>query len=124
LALRALEEELGCSISRQVGIKASTGWLTLDGAAAKGEELIAIEIKVVRDSSIALYNIESLLGLLETLKLERFKKSSLVLAIVSDATEEQDAELKKKLAPIIEKSKIPITLRFFRLNLLKARYGL
>ncbi len=124
LAFRALEEEFGCSIARQVGIPAGKGWLNLDGAVARGEELVAIEVKFVKDGKVALFQLEHLVQLLETLKFDRFTKVSLLLTIVSDASEPEDQGLKEKLRPLIEKSRVPITLRVFRLNLLKARYGL
>ena len=124
LALRAIEEELGCSIARQIGIRAGEGWLNLDGAIAKGEELVAIEVKFVKDGRIAVFQLEHLIERLETLKFDRFTRASLLLAIVSDGSEAEDQALQEKLRALAERSKIPVTFRIFRLNLLKARYGL
>lgn len=125
LALRALEQELGCSISREVAVPAGDGWLNLDGAVAIGDELVAIEVKHFQGRGLAIFQIEHLLDLLSKLKFKTFRKTSLVLAIVSDAPEEADREIEHKVTEALKKFPVvPVRLRLFRLSELKNRFGL
>lgn len=123
LAMRALEQELGCSISREVGVFAGSGWLNLDGAVARGNELVAVEIKHFRGGKFALFQIEHLLELLTKLPLRHFRTSSLVLAIVSEATEDDDRDLEGRLATLSSSYRIPVRVRLFRFSELKNRFG-
>lgn len=124
LTLRALEQELGSSISREVAVEAGDGWLNLDGAVVRGKELLAIEVKHFQGRGLAIFQIEHLLDLLTKLRFKRFSRVSLLLAIVSDALPESDREIEQKLRTAISKFEIPTQLRFFRLQELKDRFGL
>jgi hypothetical protein len=124
MALRALEQELSCSISREVAVEAGDGWLNLDGAVVRGDELLAIEIKHFQGRGLAIFQIEHLLELLTKLPFKRFRRASLLLAIVSDAGDEADREIEQKLRSVISRFGVPVRIRFFRLAELKDRFGL
>lgn len=123
LALRALEQELRTTISREVAVNAGDGWLNLDGAVARGERLLAIEVKYFRGGNFPVFQIEHLLRLMGSLKFERFSKTSVLLAVVSDAPEEEDTALEERLRKVFAESPVQVQLRMFRLNALKAKYG-
>jgi len=123
LAMRALEQELGCSISREVAVPAGDGWINLDGAVARGDELVAIEVKHYRGGRFALFQIEHLLKLLTELPLKHFRRASLVLAVVSEATEDADRELEGRLVALSSRYRVPVSVRLFRFSKLKNRFG-
>jgi len=124
LALRALEQELGCSISRQVGVPAGEGWINLDGAVARGNELVAIEVKHYRGNKFPLFQIEHLLDLISTLPFRHFRTASLILAIVSEATDDENRDLERRLADMAVTSRVPVRVRLFRFSELKQRFGI
>src|ERR1700730_7907143 len=116
LGLRALQAELGSSISREVGVEVDgDGWVNFDGAVARGDELIAIEIKPFRGGGFAIHQIEHLLELVSKKIFRRFRRVSLILAIVSEASLTADRELEKELHAVIARYSVPASLRFFRL---------
>lgn len=124
LAIRALEQELGVSVSREVAVRAGDGWINLDGAVARGDELVAIEVKHVTGGRLAIFQIEHLLDLLSKLPFERFRRVSLMILIVSEDSEEEDQRLEQQLLQAIEPFEVPAQLRFLKLGNLKDQFGL
>jgi hypothetical protein len=124
--VEALKEEFGChvEINARVPTGGGGGWLRLDAAVVRGEELIAVQMYEVRGSAIPYYQVEYLSQLCSELKFDRFKKAVLYVALVSNQADEIDEEVKARLKEIEAKSPCEFHLRMYRLNTLRAKYGL
>jgi hypothetical protein len=125
-ALKALEEEFGCHIEAPVSIPTGGGLLNLSGAVVRGEDLIALDIRECHEESptIAYFQIEHLVELGSTLAFDRFKRFVLFVVVVSDAPEESDAEVCRRLESLQGSAPCEIHIRIFRLNTLRAKYNL
>jgi hypothetical protein len=123
-AIKALSDEFGCHIETEVHVSAGDGWLRLDGAVVRGEDLIAIDIHEDHGKGIAYFQIEHLLDLCAKLPFPRFQKCALYLAIVSDGPEVSDVAIRTRLETIVATTPLETHVRFYRLNTLRAKYGL
>jgi hypothetical protein len=124
-AIKSLEEEFGCRI--EVGVSVphrSGGWLNLQGAVVRGEDLVAIDIHEFTGKGIAYFQIDHLVKLGQELRFERFKNFVLYEAIVSSAEPDQDAEVERRLENIKATAGFEMHLRMLRLNPLRARFGM
>jgi hypothetical protein len=125
LAIKALAEEFGCHLETNVGIPLAKGsWLNLHGAVARGEELIAVEIREFDGRGLPYFQIEHLAGLLKNETPERFSGFVLYIAVVSSAPVALDDEVGTKLKAIASCAGIETHVRLYRLNELRARYGI
>lgn len=123
-AVKALSEEFCCHIELETYVPAGEGWLRLDGAVVRGEDLIAIEIRENHGRGIPYFQIEHLLGLCATLKFPRFQRCIVYVAVVSDAPTESDEEVRAQLDAMQAAAAVEVHVRMYRLNSLRAKYGL
>jgi len=123
-AVRALEEEFGCHVETEVHIPAGDGWVRLDAAVVRGEDLVAIAIYEDHGHGIAYFQVEYLLELCSSIKFDRFQECVLYVVVVSDGPVEADAIIKSRLSALLEKSTVETHLRSYRLNSLRAQYSL
>jgi len=123
VAVRALNEEFGCDIAMNVSVPAGDGWLNLDAAVVRGEELVAIEIYENKGNEVPYFQIEYLIELGSTLKFHRFHKFVLYVAVVSDVPPELDEPVRAKLEHLARTVSCEVHIRMYRLNTLRAKYG-
>ena len=121
VGIRELEEEFGCHVQTNLHVPAGDGAIRLDAAVVRGEDLIAIEL---REKGFAYFQIDYLLELCETVKFHRFRSCVLYLVLVSNEPPESDAEVERRLRELTAKSKVETHIRLFRLNTLRAKFGL
>jgi hypothetical protein len=122
--LLALKEEFGCDVKTNVQVPNDQGWLNLDAAAVHGEELIAIRFDEVRGGGVPYFQLEYLIELATKLNFPRFRKLVWYFAVVSDATEEQDQQVKQRLndlAALARDADVEVYIRMYRLKSLLAK---
>ncbi len=125
LALRAMEQKLATTISREVAVRSGNGWINLDGAVVQGDELLAIEVKHIRGGRIGtVLLVEHLLELLEARPLNDFRSVRLALIVVSEDLQKQMEELRSRLDEVIKAHSVPVDIYFLDLDELKAQFGL
>ena len=122
-AVRALSEEFGCHVESNVYV-AAEGWLRLHAAVVRGEDLIGIDIHEHHGSGLAYFQIEHLIALVARLKFERFRRFVLYIAVVSDGPPELDEPVKARLKELAGAASFKVYVRMYRLNALRAKYGL
>ncbi len=122
-AIKALSEEFGCHVETEVHVPAGEGWLRLQGAVVRGEDLIGIEIRENHGRGIPYFQIEHLLQLCAKLSFPRFQRIIIYIAVVSDAPPELDQEVRTKLETLVAESAVEVHVRMYRLNTLRAAYG-
>lgn len=124
VVIRALEDEFGCHVETEVLVPAGDGWLRLQGAVVRGEDLVAVDIRENHGRGIPYFQIEHLLNLCATLHFSRFRGCVVYIAVVSDGPPEADPVIRERLEEIIKSSALECYIRMYRLNALRARYGL
>lgn len=122
--LKALEEEFGCHVETELHVPAGDGWLRLDAAVVRGEDLVAIDIREHHGKGIPYFQVEYLLELCGKLKFQRFQKCVVYIVVVSDGPVAADTDVESRLRQLIEDSSIEAYIRIFRLNMLRAKYGI
>jgi hypothetical protein len=123
-AVRALEEEFGCHVETDLHVPAGDGWLRLDAAVVRGEDLVAIDIREHHGKGIAYFQVEYLLELYGKLTFPRFQGCVGYFVVVSDGPVEADPELEARLRQLLAASSVETHIRMYRLNVLRAKYGL
>jgi hypothetical protein len=123
-AIKALSDEFGCHIETEVHVPAGDGWVRLHGAVVRGEDLIAIDIRENHGKGIAYFQIEYLLDLCGKLSFERFQRCAVYLAVVSDGPEASDEAIRTRLETMSATAPVETHIRLYRLNALRAKYGL
>jgi hypothetical protein len=123
-AIRALSDEFGCHIETEVHVPAGEGWLRLDGAVVRGEDLVAIDIHENHGKGIAYFQIEYFLDLCATLSFQRFQRCVVYVAVVSDGPEDSDHAIRTWLEAMVAATSVEMHIRVYRLNALRAKYGL
>lgn len=123
-AIRALEEEFGCHIESDVHVPAGSGWVSFDGAVVRGEDLVAIDVRENHGTGIAYFQIEYLIELCHTLTFDRFQRCVLFAVVVSDGPVESDPEVERRLKILADGTPVEVHVRMFRLNELRARFGM
>jgi hypothetical protein len=124
VALRALQEEFGCEIKTNVKVLAGEGWLNLDAAVVRGEDLVAIEIYENKGNGIPFFQVEVMIGFGTKLKLHRFRRFVLYVAVVSDGPEEEDPAVLAQLEKMAASASCEVYIRPYRLNPLRAKYSM
>ncbi len=124
VAVKALEEEFGCHVDTELHVQAGNGWLRLDAAVVRGEKLVAIDIRENHGKGIPYFQVEYMLKLCGELKFHRFKGCIAYLVVVSDGQLEADAAVESRLRQLIEASSVEAHIRMYRLNTLRAKYGI
>lgn len=123
-AVKALEEEFGCHVETEIHVPAGAGWLHLQGAVVRGEDLIAIDIREHHGNGIAYFQIEYLLDLCATLEFRRFQKCVVYIVVVSDGPPEADEAVRGRLEQLLAASSLESYVRMYRLNTLRAKFDL
>lgn len=121
--LMAVEEELGPCVKTGVRVRAGGSAILFDGVAAKGEQLIAIELYRCEDRGFALWRIPHLVELLERIQFDRFESVVLLLVVVSTAGAEKDAEVTEEVSRILKAASVASEFRMFRLRELRRRFN-
>lgn len=124
LTIRALEQDLGCSISREVGVEVEKGWMNFDGAVKKNNELIAIDVRHYHGKGFPLFQIEYLLESLTKTKFKHFQFVSLIIAIVSENSLNDDQKLTTTLNELISKYNIQTKIMLYKLTDLQEKFGI
>lgn len=125
LAVKALGEEFGCHVETGVGVPTKDGgWLNLHGAVVRGEDLVAIDIRESEGRGFAYFPIEYLTELGRKLVFERFQRFILYVVVVSTASEANDIEVRTRLDEIADRAGFEVQIRIYRLNALRAKYGM
>ena len=124
MAVKALEKEFSCYVETELHVPAGDGWLRLDGAVVRGEDLIAIEIIENHGNGIAYFQIEYLLELFPKLTFPRFRGCVLYLVVVSDGPINMDAVIESRLQQLVSASSVETHIRLYRLNKLRAEFGM
>lgn len=122
VAVRALSEEFGCHVESEIHVPAGDGWLRLDGAVVRGEDLIAIDILENSGRGIPYFQVEHLLALCARLKFPRFQKCAVCLVVVSCASAESDEDVRSRLEALAGAAEVEVHIRMYRLNSLRAKY--
>ena len=122
--MEALKEEFGCHVEINSRVPAGDGWLRVQGAVVRDEDLVAIEIYELQRNGLPYFQVEAMVEWCSTLKFERFKKAVLYIAVVSDQAKEIDDEVKARLEQIKSSSPCEFHIRMYRLNTLRAKYKL
>jgi len=123
-AVRALAEEFGCDVMTDVSIPTGEGWLNLNAAVVRGEDLVAIEIRENKGNQVPYFQIEYLIELGSKLKFPRFQKFVLYVAVVSEGSPELDEPVRNRLAKMARNAPFEVYIRMYRLNTLRAKYNL
>lgn len=124
-AVLELTQEFGCPVETDVHVPAGDGWLSLHAAVVRGEDLVAIEIRELREGrGIPYFQLEYLIELGTALKFERFKKFVLYVVVVSDAPEDADDKAKSRLETLAQAARCEMHIRLYRLNWLRAKHNL
>jgi hypothetical protein len=124
VAFKELEEEFGCHVETEVLVASVEGWIRFQGAVVRGEDLIGIDVREHHGRGIAYFQIEYLLDLCTELKFPRFQKCVVYLVMVSDGPTDADLVVKAKLQALLSGSRVEGYVRMFRLNELRAKFGL
>lgn len=124
VAVKALEEEFGCRVETNLHIPAGEGWLHLDAAVVRGEDLIAIDIRENHGTGVAYFQIEYLLELCGELRFPRFQRCVMYFVVVSDGPEDSDVEVESRLQKLVTASTVEAHIRLYRLNRLRAKFGI
>ena len=90
----------------------------------KGEVLVAIDILENHGDGIPYFQVEYILKLCSKLKFQRFHGCIVYLVVVSDGQLEADAAIESRLLELIEASTVKARIRMYRLNTLRAKYGI
>lgn len=119
LALRALQEEYGASIRRQVTAGADPGF---DGAFVIENRLYIVEVKYYRTSFLPEKLQSSIVRLAGSINRYGWSNVQIILAAVF---EELDDAYKKtvRLTRAVSASSVPVVVRTFSMAELNARYG-
>jgi hypothetical protein len=124
VAVKAMEEEFGCHVETDLHIPAGEGWLHLDAAVVRGDDLIAIDIHEHHGTGVAYFQIEYLLELCGKLRFPRFQTCIIYLVVVSDGPDDTDAEVRSRLEKLAASSTVEFHIRLYRLNGLRAKFGI
>lgn len=121
LALREIEREFGVTVRRQVAIVGDYG---LDGVFPYQGKSMAVEIKYSKVPMHAKTIIKSELDKFSNMPQSIKSETIFLLAIVADGwTDEQRETEKLALIGIALKTNIPVQIRIFDFDELKAKYG-
>lgn len=123
-AILALSEEFACGVKTNISVPAGDGWLNLDAAVVRGDDLVAIEIRECNDHAVPYFQIEHLIELGSTLTFNRFRKFVLYVAVVSSASRDLDELVKTRLEHMARGASCEVYVRMYRLNTLRAKYDL
>lgn len=123
-AVRALTEEFSCTVKTDVQVPLGDGWLHLDAAVVRGEDLVAIEIREYAGGSFPYFQIDHLVQLGATARFDRFLKFVLYVVVVSNARPELDEPIEAKLKELASSAACEVQIRWYRLNRLRAKYHL
>lgn len=123
VAVKALEEEFGCHVETELHVAAGDRWIRLDAAVVRGEDLIAIDIREHHGKGFPVFQIEYLLEICTTMKLQRFQNWVLYVVVVSDGSQEADVAVESQLRQLADASALEVHVRMYRLNELRAKYG-
>jgi hypothetical protein len=128
LVLRKLEAELGAPIRRQSSIYYNNIRIDLNGL-VQGEKQIAIEIKLFRQQSLH-NNLNNRLAEVAYLA-QRLAASplgsnlSLIFVVVDiDLSTDSSVLLKERMDPILKTAPLPIEVKIFKYEDLKAEFGI
>lgn len=124
VAVRALEDEFGCHVETEVHVPAKDGWLRADAAVVRGEELVVIDIRENHGNGVAYFQIEYAVELYQQLTFPRFQGCVAYFVVVSDASTESDEIVEGRLRELTAASRVETCIRMYRLNSLRAQYGL
>jgi hypothetical protein len=124
VALRALRDEFGCEVRTDVRIAAGDGWINYHAAVVRGEDLIAIEIHEYKGGGFAYFQIEHLIQLATTLKIERFQRVVLYVVVISAVDQKLDDAVSARLHEIARNATCEVKIRMLRINPLRAKYSL
>jgi hypothetical protein len=124
-AVKELTEEFGCDIELNIHVPAGEGCIRLDGAVVRDEDLVALEIREHHPGrGIPYYQIEYLLELCGKIKFQRFQGCAVYIVIVSDAPPESDNDVRSRLEELVAAASVEAYIRMYRLNFLRAKFGL
>jgi hypothetical protein len=124
LVVRELGEEFACHVETGVAVPTTDGgWLNLHGAVVRGEDLVAIDIRESEGRGIACFQIDYLTELGRKLSFQRFRRFVLYVAVVSSGPEESDGDVRQRLDSIVAQAGFEMHIRMYRLNALRAKYG-
>jgi hypothetical protein len=124
-ALRELGEVFGCDVIPDVSVRAGDGWLNLDGAVVRGEELVGIILwETDDDHGVPYFQIDYVIELGCTLTFERFRGFVLYVAVVANGDPDADAEVAGRLEFMAASTKVEMHHFVWRLNTLRARHSL
>ena len=124
VAIKELEEEFACHVEWDVHIPANDGWIHFDAAVVRGEDLIAIELGRFHGNGYPFFQIEHLVELCQKAKFHRFAKCALYVVVVSDGSQEAAYGLELRLRELGAASLIEMHIRMYRLNPLRAKFGI
>lgn len=120
LALRALQDDYGVSIRRQVTAGNDPGF---DGAFVVGDRLYIVEVKYYRSSFLPGKLQLSISRLAESINHYGWSNVQIILAAVFE--ELDDASTKRiRLSKAVRDSSVPVVVRTFSMAELNARFGL
>jgi hypothetical protein len=127
LALRQLEADFGLPIEKHVVLASPNSRIMLDGLIRKGTELIAIEIKYVRNPhrqtaviQEALYRFISLGSRVQSSTENSFR---FIFVFVTEFTGEDLERFKAGISDRFANTPVPVEWRFFNFSELKNRFG-
>jgi hypothetical protein len=124
VVIKYLEEEFGCHVETNLRVQTNEGWLQLDGAVVRGEDLIAVDIRENHGRGIAYFQVEYLLELCTKLKFPRFQKCAVYLVVISDGPKVSDLEVEDQLNPSVTRFPVETHIRMLRLNEQRAKFGI
>jgi hypothetical protein len=122
--VRALEEEFGCHLELNAQVPYEQGRLNLHAAVVRGEDLIAIEIREYKGGGFPFFSIQHWINTGPQVKLLRFRRFVLYVAVVSDADEASDALILAGLNRLASDAPCEVYIRMYRLKALLAKYNL
>lgn len=119
LALRALQEEYGASIRRQVTAGADPGF---DGAFVVDNRLYIVEVKYFRSSFLPDKLRSSILNLANSINRYGWSNVQIILAAVFEELDEAHTKT-TRLSGAVSSSTVPVIVRTFSMAELNARFG-
>jgi hypothetical protein len=122
--LLELGEEFGCEVKWNTQVPYEGGWVNLHAAVVRGEDLIAIEIREYHGGGFPFGAEQYLIEVGPQLKFPRFRKFVVYVAVVSDATAEQDAYVREGLTKMAGNAPCEVYIRMYRLKELLAKHDL
>ena len=96
----------------------------LDAAVIRGEDIVAIEVREYKAGGFPYFQIEHLAQVGSQMKLDRFQKFVLLVAVISEVDRQLDEAVRATLQNLADNAGCEVQIRMYRLRPLRAQYSM